>query len=161
MALHALSLPRPREAFEPLRTSMSKYLHSPTQSRKIAGKALKKIPKVVYIDRQDTSRRLVGGDHEALLKYLKGLEKGGKIKVFHGEFGKLGLKDQVESVLDADVRLLRILLLSLLHVSLLLSPNLRIFLHHLAAYLVSLPKINTGNERSERRDEREESWSRV
>jgi hypothetical protein len=48
-------------------------LKTPTQSRKIAGKALKKIPKVVYIDRQDTSRKLVPKDHEELVGYLRGL----------------------------------------------------------------------------------------
>jgi len=103
MALHALSLPRPREAFEPLRNSMSYFLNSPSPSREIAGKALKRIPKVVYIDRQDTSRHLVEKDHEALVGYLRGMEKKGKVEFVHGKFGSLGLKDQVLSVLDADV----------------------------------------------------------
>jgi hypothetical protein len=104
MALHALSLPRPREAFEPLRSSMSKFLKVSTGSRKIEGKALKKIPKIVYVDRQDTSRRLVDDDHEELVEYLKKMEKKGKIEFVHGKFGSLGLRDQVKSVLDADVR---------------------------------------------------------
>ena len=104
MALHALSLPRPREAFEPLRASMSKYLKVSTASRKNAGKALKKIPKVVYVDRQDTSRRFKDDDHEELVEYLRKLEKKGKVEFVHGKFGSLGLKDQVKSVLDADVR---------------------------------------------------------
>jgi hypothetical protein len=104
MALHALSLPRPREAFEPLRTSMSKYLKTSSISRKTAGKALKKIPKVVYVDRQDTSRRLKEDDHEELVEYLRKMEKKGKVEFVHGKFGSLGLRDQVKSVLDADVR---------------------------------------------------------
>jgi hypothetical protein len=104
MALHALSLPRPREAFEPLRASMSKFLKVSTASRKIEGKALKKIPKVVYVDRQDTSRRLKDEDHEELVEYLKKMEKKGKVEFVHGKFGSLGLRDQVKSVLDADVR---------------------------------------------------------
>jgi hypothetical protein len=104
MALHALSLPRPREAFEPLRTSMSKHLRTSSISRKTAGKALKKIPKVVYVDRQDTSRRLVDEDHEELVEYLRKMDKKGRVEFVHGKFGNLGLKDQVLSVLDADVR---------------------------------------------------------
>ena len=104
MALHALSLPRPREAFEPLRASMAKHLKTSSTSRKTAGKALKKIPKVVYVDRQDTSRRLVDDDHEELVEYLRKMEKKGKVEFVHGKFGSLGLKDQVMSVLDADVR---------------------------------------------------------
>jgi len=104
MALHALSLPRPREAFEPLRSSMSKFLKTSSTSRKIEGKALKKIPKVVYVDRQDTSRRLVDDDHEDLVEYLRKMEKKGKVEFVHGRFGSLGLRDQVMSVLDADVR---------------------------------------------------------
>jgi hypothetical protein len=104
MALHALSLPRPREAFEPLRSSMSNFLKVSTASRKYAGKALKKIPKVVYVDRQDTSRRLRDDDHEELVEYLRKMEKKGKVEFVHGKFGSLGLRDQVKSVLDADVR---------------------------------------------------------
>jgi hypothetical protein len=104
MALHALSLPRPREAFEPFRSSMSKFLKTSSTSRKNAGKALKKIPKIVYVDRQDTSRRLKDEDHEELVEYLRKMEKKGKVEFVHGKFGSLGLRDQVKSVLDADVR---------------------------------------------------------
>lgn len=104
MALHALSLPRPREAFEPLRASMAKHLKTSSTSRKIEGKALKKIPKVVYVDRQDTSRRLKDDDHEELVEYLRKMEKKGRVEFVHGKFGSLGLRDQVMSVLDADVR---------------------------------------------------------
>jgi hypothetical protein len=104
MALHALSLSRLHSAFEPLRQSMSEHLHSPIKIRKTLGKALGKIPKIVYIDRQDTSRHLVPGDHEALVGYLRGMDGRGEVEFVHGRFGGMGLREQIESVLDADVR---------------------------------------------------------
>lgn len=106
MALHALSLPRPHSAFEPLRISMSKHLGSPIKSRKKLGKAIGKIPKIVYIDRQDTSRHLVNEDHEALVDTLRGMGKRGEVVFVHGRFGEMGLREQIETVLDADVRAL-------------------------------------------------------
>jgi hypothetical protein len=106
MALHAFTLPRPHSVFEPLRKSMASHLHKSTPSRKEPGKALSKIPKIVYIDRQDTSRHLIQDDHDELLEFLRGMEREKRISFVHGEFGKMGLRQQVESVLDADVRYL-------------------------------------------------------
>jgi hypothetical protein len=77
---------------------MSNYLHSPITSREVLGKAIGRIPKIVYIDRQDTSRHLVPGGHEALVGYLRGMSRRGEVEFVHG------LREQIESVLDADVR---------------------------------------------------------
>jgi hypothetical protein len=129
MALHALSLQRPHSAFEPLRQSMSKYLHSPITSREVLGKAIGRIPKIVYIDRQDTSRHLVPGDQKALVGFMRGMESRGEVEFVHGRFGGMGLREQIESVLDADVRPLFFLLFS--------SPSLLPLI--LLQYLLLLP----------------------
>lgn len=106
MAIHALSLSRSVNAFEPLRHSMAKhqghrFSSAPTRSQ--PGKSLNQVPKVVYIDRQDTSRHLVPGDHERLLRVLEGMRGDGEIELLHGEFGKMELGEQVRAVMDADV----------------------------------------------------------
>jgi hypothetical protein len=93
MALQALTLPRPKETFEPLRKSMSTYLHLPLVHRKVSGKSLFRIPKVVYIDRQDKSRHLVPEDHEALVHLLEGMERDRRIEFVHGRFGIMELEE--------------------------------------------------------------------
>jgi hypothetical protein len=106
MAIHALSLPHSPNAFEPLRHSMAKHLghrfsSAPIRSR--PGKSLGSVPKVVYIDRQDTSRHIVREDHEGLLRVLGKMKGDGEIEFLHGEFGKMKHGEQVGSIMDADV----------------------------------------------------------
>jgi hypothetical protein len=76
---------------------------SSATTRPTPGKSLNKVPKVVYIDRQDTSRHLVPWDHEGLLSVLEGMRGDGEIEFLHGEFGKMELGEQVKAVMDADV----------------------------------------------------------
>lgn len=106
MAIHALSLPHSLTAFEPLRHSMAKHLghrFSSAPTRISPDKSVAGVPKVVYIDRQDTSRHIVPEDDEALVGFLRGMERDGRIRFLHGKFGEMSLEDQVKSVMDADV----------------------------------------------------------
>lgn len=60
--------------------------------------------KIVYVDRQDTSRRLTDEGQENLLELLRALESEIEgVRMEHGLFGKIGVEQQIEAVSDADV----------------------------------------------------------
>nr|XP_019050433.1 hypothetical protein I302_00865 [Kwoniella bestiolae CBS 10118]OCF29363.1 hypothetical protein I302_00865 [Kwoniella bestiolae CBS 10118] len=72
-------------------------------TRQQYGKSLNKIPKIVYLDRQDTNRKLTEGDHKGLLDVLKGLEKERKAVVGVPHLAEMDCRYQVKAVKDADV----------------------------------------------------------
>lgn len=106
MAVLALALPHPPTFFEPLRQRMAGYLDRLAPNRRQLGKAVASVPKVVYVNRQDNSRRLEAQAHADLLSLFKVMEARGQITFVHGIFGRrgYGVRDQMRVMLDADVR---------------------------------------------------------
>lgn len=110
MAASALTMEgRSERAFQPLRRSMIQYLHpgsllswSAKEEKDRSGS----VPKVIYVDRQDTSRHLSSTGHRAILETLTNLHRAGRVDFQHGQFGRgemKEVKEQVLTVLDADV----------------------------------------------------------
>lgn len=104
MAAHALTLGSPT-AFEPLRHQMAQHLKIyPTPTRSLIGKSVGKVPKVLYVDRQDTSRRLDPEAHQHLMELFEGMRDEGKVVFTHGVFGEgMTVEEQIQSVIAADV----------------------------------------------------------
>lgn len=104
MAAHALTLGQ-SSAFEPLRTGMAEHLKiHPRPTRSIFGESVGRLPKVVYVDRQDTSRHLVPDAHEYLMDLFEKMRDEGQVVFTHGLFGGgMTVEEQIESVIDADV----------------------------------------------------------
>lgn len=104
MALGAFNLPHRPAFFEPVRQKLLSSLHLQSslgryQESKRSGEV-----KIVYVDRQDTSRRLTDEGQENLLELLRALESEIEgVRMEHGLFGKIGVEQQIEAVSDADV----------------------------------------------------------
>lgn len=61
-------------------------------------------PKVVYVDRQTTDRRLHTADHEALVELLRDMERRGRIQFLHATLEEMTGVEQIKTVSDASVR---------------------------------------------------------
>lgn len=105
MAISALRLPRSATYFEPMRQAVARFLGQAAPDRPTFGKAVGTVPKVVYVDRQDNSRRLDDAAHAELLGLLRDMDARREIEFVHGVFGKKGLEveDQMRVMFDADV----------------------------------------------------------
>lgn len=110
MALGAISLPHNREFFSPARRALlsSLKIRAPT-NRPVHGRKLDQGDvKIVYIDRQDTDRRLSDEAHKDLMAVLDDLEDDDhrwKVDFVRGKFGDLDIREQIKAVADADVSL--------------------------------------------------------
>ena len=62
-----------------------------------------KCPKIVYIDRQSSSRRFSDETESALIGLFEDMEKEGYGKFEHVDLEKLGVVDQIGAVSDATV----------------------------------------------------------
>ena len=67
------------------------------------GAALAEVPKIVYVDRQASSRKLWDNDQEDLLIVLKEVEMKKKARVEHVKWEELTPEDQIRVMFDADV----------------------------------------------------------
>ncbi|WWC87940.1 uncharacterized protein L201_002840 [Kwoniella dendrophila CBS 6074] len=67
------------------------------------GKPLKSIPKIVYLDRQESTRKLSVEDNQGLLDVFENLTKHGKAIYENPHLPELSFKQQVEVVKDADI----------------------------------------------------------
>ena len=95
MAVPILDRPLRPHFFAPARQRMLNHLgHTGT---------IASIPKIVYIDRQSTDRRLVASDHENLLELLHKLDETGAVETSHVLLEKLSPKQQVLAVADLTV----------------------------------------------------------
>ncbi|KAL7424708.1 hypothetical protein Q5752_000392 [Cryptotrichosporon argae] len=74
-------------------------------ARPALGRALDHVPKVVYIDRQNTNRRLVDDDHRRLVHLLEEFAGAEKAHVVHARWDRIEPEDQVEITSDADILL--------------------------------------------------------
>ncbi|MGG6497530.1 UNVERIFIED_CONTAM: hypothetical protein NY603_31875, partial [Bacteroidetes bacterium 56_B9] len=60
----------------------------------------------MYIDRQDTDRRLSDQAQDTVLAVLRDLVEADRdVRVEHGHFGQVGVEEQIKTVADADVSL--------------------------------------------------------
>ena len=67
----------------------------------------KAVPEVLYIDRQNTERRLPNATHDALLEMMQEMSRGGRFEFKHVELEDLTPREQIEVVAYADVSLAR------------------------------------------------------
>lgn len=108
MALGAFHLPHRPAFFEPVRQRLLSSLripHSgPADVRGTAAREEEGVVRIIYIDRQDTDRRLSDEGQGVLMDVLKGLgEDDGAVEWRHGLFGQIGVKEQLREVSDVDV----------------------------------------------------------
>lgn len=96
MALAIVEADPPAGFFDPARNTLLRNYH--------IGPPSKGEPSVVYIDRQDTSRRLPSETHEALLEILHQAEKDGRVRFRRVVLDDLTKHEQIEAVAYADVR---------------------------------------------------------
>jgi protein O-GlcNAc transferase len=61
------------------------------------------VPEVLYIDRQNTDRRLENATHDALLELMQEMAKDGRFEFKHIELEDLTPREQIEVVAYADV----------------------------------------------------------
>ncbi|WWC96890.1 hypothetical protein V866_003765 [Kwoniella sp. B9012] len=94
----------PPPFFAPYRQKLLRNLHlSQPPVRAKVGKALDVIPKIVYLDRQETDRKLSDDDHTGLLEVLRNLKKDGKAEVGVPHLSEMGFRNQVKAVKGADI----------------------------------------------------------
>ncbi|WVQ64977.1 uncharacterized protein L199_003147 [Kwoniella botswanensis] len=94
----------PPPFFAHYRQKLLRNLHlSQPPVRAKVGKALDVIPKIVYLDRQETNRKLSDGDHTGLLGVLRNLEKDGKAEVGVPHLSEMGFRNQVKAIKSADI----------------------------------------------------------
>ncbi|KAK6907405.1 hypothetical protein I203_101399 [Kwoniella mangroviensis CBS 8507] len=94
----------PPPFFAPYRQNLLQNLHlSVSTARGRVGKALNDVPKIVYLDRQETSRKLSDEDNDGILGVLRDLEKDGKAHVGVPHLSEMGFKNQVKAIKDADI----------------------------------------------------------
>nr|XP_019050432.1 hypothetical protein I302_00864 [Kwoniella bestiolae CBS 10118]OCF29362.1 hypothetical protein I302_00864 [Kwoniella bestiolae CBS 10118] len=89
--------------FSPYRDRFLGYMNIQSLHRHKTGTALHEIPKIVYVDRQSSSRRLLNGTHDDLLDVLDGLDHRGKAKIQVGRLEEMSYGDQIRLFADADI----------------------------------------------------------
>lgn len=109
MALQVFTQPHPTNFFDPVRAKFLSSLSIPVRIRepktniyRIRSKSATSL-KVVYVDRQSTSRRLTDESHLSVVKILDRLQDEGKISWVHGKFNEMAIREQVASTAAADV----------------------------------------------------------
>ncbi|WRT65752.1 uncharacterized protein IL334_002700 [Kwoniella shivajii] len=104
MAASIFSRPHPPFFFTPVRLALLSHLEIPLPPNRIdPQRALGRLPKIVYVDRQNTDRKLSKQGHQELSVVLGEMEALGKAVVGHKKMGKLNGREKVESVHDADI----------------------------------------------------------
>nr|ODN89283.1 hypothetical protein L204_06220 [Cryptococcus depauperatus CBS 7855] len=104
MAATVLSLPRPPFFFIPSRISLLSHLHIPIPpTRPGPVKIWNKVPKIVYVDRQGTNRRMTEDSHAGVAVVLGELEASGIAIVEHKKMERLDRAQQIEAVSTADI----------------------------------------------------------
>ncbi|KAK4688429.1 P-type Ca2+ transporter type 2C, partial [Tremellales sp. Uapishka_1] len=99
MALEAFSLPHLHDFFSGVRHALLHSFSTPFQTRLLPMTTLRRIPKVVYVDRQSSDRALAQADHEALVEVLNELN----VDFIHAKMEAMSFESQVEAVSDADI----------------------------------------------------------
>ncbi|GFZ42512.1 hypothetical protein JCM24511_00228 [Saitozyma sp. JCM 24511] len=87
----------------PTRRAMMSYVAAPFFERALPGARLGPVPKVVYVDRQASKRRLRHEDHLGLMDTLLSLRDSGRIAFKHAKLEDLSHAEQVTMVSDADI----------------------------------------------------------
>ncbi|WVQ93474.1 hypothetical protein IAU59_000548 [Kwoniella sp. CBS 9459] len=96
--------PHPPFFFTPTRLALLSHLSIPVPpARMEPQRSLRKLPKIVYVDRQDTGRKLSAEGHAEMAVVLGEMEAVGKATVGHKKMSKLVLPEQIEAVADADI----------------------------------------------------------
>lgn len=104
MAIDAYSLASSPSFFFPTRHALLSNYDIPTYTRSAPGLRLSgKKPKIVYVDRQGTTRKFDVEVHTQLLKQLKKIERAKKAVVVDAVLEDLEKKKQFEMFTDADV----------------------------------------------------------
>ncbi|OWZ75123.1 hypothetical protein C366_05751 [Cryptococcus neoformans Tu401-1] len=104
MAIDAYSLASSPSFFFPTRHALLSNYDIPTYTRSAPGLRLSgKKPKIVYVDRQRTTRKFDVEVHTQLLKQLKKIERAKKAVVVDAVLEDLEKKKQFEMFTDADV----------------------------------------------------------
>ncbi|WWC96889.1 hypothetical protein V866_003764 [Kwoniella sp. B9012] len=89
--------------FSPYRVKFLNYMDIQSLHRSKAGTAIHHIPKIVYVDRQSSSRTLLRDDHEGLLEVLGQLTKKGVANCVVGKLEEMKYQDQIRLFADADI----------------------------------------------------------
>ncbi|WRT65744.1 uncharacterized protein IL334_002692 [Kwoniella shivajii] len=105
MALPIFSLlpSHPPAFFKPYRDNLLSSLNLKPESRVQPNKALKVIPKIIFVERQETNRRLDKVAYEGLLQVLEQFQSEEKAIIALPHLPELSFKEQVDSVKDADI----------------------------------------------------------
>nr|XP_031858488.1 uncharacterized protein CI109_006133 [Kwoniella shandongensis]KAA5525560.1 hypothetical protein CI109_006133 [Kwoniella shandongensis] len=104
MAASVFSLPHPPFFFTPARLSLlNNYDVAPPPHRLGPSKSLYNIPKILYVDRQGTERKLSGEAHAGLAVVLGELESMGRARVVHKKMEKISHEEQIRNVADVDI----------------------------------------------------------
>lgn len=104
MAIDAYSLASSPSFFFPTRHALLSNYDIPTYTRSAPGLRLSgKKPKIVYVDRQRTTRKFDVEVHTQLLKQLKKIERAKKAVVVDAVLEDLEKKKQFEMFTDADI----------------------------------------------------------
>ncbi|WWC60350.1 uncharacterized protein I303_102921 [Kwoniella dejecticola CBS 10117] len=89
--------------FSGYRDQFLDYMEIRPLQRGKAGMAVYEIPKIVYVDRQASSRRLVPEAHRDLLLILRDLERAGLARTVVGKLEEMSYEDQIKLFASADI----------------------------------------------------------
>ncbi|WVQ78812.1 hypothetical protein IAT38_000903 [Cryptococcus sp. DSM 104549] len=104
MSASIFALPHPPFFFNPARSALLRNLSIPeAPTRRDPSRSLRRVPKIVYVDRQESERRLSEEAHAALAVVLAEMEARGKARVGHKKMDVLSHAEQVKAVSDADI----------------------------------------------------------
>jgi hypothetical protein len=103
MALAVSTFPCSPDFWTPTRQAMLDYVGAPVLNRPRIGASLSPLPKIVYVDRQTSRRRLSDDDHRDLMTALLTFRDTGKITFRHAKLEEMSHEEQVGMVADADV----------------------------------------------------------
>ncbi|WVR03762.1 hypothetical protein IAU60_000757 [Kwoniella sp. DSM 27419] len=104
MQAAVLVRPHPPFFFTPTRLALFSHLSiEAPPARMEPQRSLRTMPKIVYVDRQNTDRKLSPQAHAELAVALGEMEALGKATVGHKKMSRLSLREQIEAVADADI----------------------------------------------------------
>ena len=103
--LSALQLPFSHNFLDNTRNALFESIGIDTSLtvRPAYGKPIRRIPKIVFVNRQSSDRKLDTETHKALLGVLKKMDDDEKARVFHVRWEEMSRRSQMEMVSDADV----------------------------------------------------------
>lgn len=111
MAMDVLTRPHSPDFFEPVRKKYLAKKFIPIRIRNPSTSPQVGPVRVLYIDRQDTTRQFDQPSQMGLLKVLNELQAEGKIIWVHGKFGQMKVHDQIKASAEADVSFISVALL--------------------------------------------------